>query len=107
MPVADKNGTAMIIKIKDIRPSRFGVAHASATVRSRPGLLHSSTENGFECCPLSTGLKQLASRRKRAPTEADAKNDPTEVVLAALASHPPQCFQIAFHKLHDELIVAG
>jgi hypothetical protein len=29
------------------------------------------------------------------------------LVLAALASHPPQCFQIAFHKLHDELIVAG
>ena len=70
MPVADKNGTAMIIKIKDIRPSRFGVAHASATVRSRPCLFHSSTENGFECCPLSTGLKQLASRRKRAPTES-------------------------------------
>ena len=26
MPVADKNGTAMIIKIKLMRPSRFGVA---------------------------------------------------------------------------------
>jgi hypothetical protein len=29
---------------------------------------------------------------KRAPTEADAMNDPTEVVLAALASHPSQRF---------------
>jgi hypothetical protein len=40
-----------------------------------------------------------------APTEADAKNDPTEVVLAASAL--PQCFQVAFHKLHDEFVVAG
>ena len=28
MPVADKNGTAMIIKMKLMRPSRFGVALA-------------------------------------------------------------------------------
>jgi hypothetical protein len=28
MPVADKNGTAMIIKMKLMRPSRFGVVLA-------------------------------------------------------------------------------
>ena len=72
MPVADKNGKAMIMKIKDIRPSQFGVAHAAATVRSLPGLFHASSENGFKCCPLSTELKQLASCRK-GPTEADAR----------------------------------
>jgi hypothetical protein len=35
--------------------------NASATVRSRPGLFHASTENCFKRCPLSTGLKQLAA----------------------------------------------
>ena len=41
------------------------------------------------------------------PPQADALSDPTEVVLAALASQSSQRFQIAFHKLHDELVVAG
>jgi hypothetical protein len=49
----------------NVDPSRFGVARASATVRSRPDLDHASTENGFECCPLSTGLKQLAAAFKK------------------------------------------
>ena len=30
-----------------------------------------------------------------------------EVVLAALASASSQRFQVAFHKLHDEFVVAG
>ena len=72
MPVAAKYGTAMIIKIVPIQPSPISAWHTpTARVRSRPRLFHGSTENGFECCPLSTGLKQLASCRKRAPTEAD------------------------------------
>ena len=57
MPVADKNGTAMIIKIKLIRPSpEFGVALASTNSTLSSGSFHASAENGFECCPLSTGL---------------------------------------------------
>jgi hypothetical protein len=53
------------------------------------------------------GVILVPRRAGRRGTEADAKNHPTEVVLAALASHPSQRLQIAFHKLHDEFVVAG
>ena len=47
-----------------------------------------------------------AALAERAPTEADVRNDLTGVVLAA-ACKSSERFQIAFHKLHDELVVAG
>jgi hypothetical protein len=51
-------------------------------------------------------VAQLTPRKeKERRAEADAKNDPTEVVLDALASHPSQRLKIALHQLHD--VVAG
>ena len=44
---------------------------------------------------------------KRSAGRSRRRNDPTEVVLAALASASSQRFQVAFHKLHDEFVVAG
>ena len=67
---------------------RFGVPHACATVRSRPGLFHASSENYFERCPLSTELKQLARCRKRAPTEADALRLYKRPGRGGLGGHP-------------------
>ena len=50
--------------------------------------------------------RQSASGEERRP-EADARNDPTESRLAAVASASSQRFQVAFHQLHDEFVVAG
>jgi hypothetical protein len=50
---------------------------------------------------LHFGGKKINGDRSR------SLQDPTEVVLDALASHPSQRLKIALHQLHDELIVAG
>jgi hypothetical protein len=65
----------------------YGLIAANANLLAIPSPLinprHCTNRGGNDKAPKSTQLTA-----KRAPTEADAKNDPTEVVLAALASHP-------------------
>jgi hypothetical protein len=56
MPVAYKNGTAIIIKMKDIQPSpirRDTTASATVTLASR--LIHASTKNASSVARLHAG----------------------------------------------------
>jgi hypothetical protein len=57
------------------------------------------SDDGSPSC-LPRARKQCANRSRR-------WNDPSEVVVAAVASAPPQRFKIAVHKLHDELVVVA
>ena len=52
-------------------------------------------------------LRKPEESGKRAPTEAAAYTNRTEVASGAVAAAPSQRFQVAFHKLHDEFVVAG
>jgi hypothetical protein len=81
MPVAANHGAARIMKMNVMRPP-YLAWHPPATVPSRPGLFHASTEMLRECCRLGTTISCAAHTVVRCPLVAASEASRKKEILA-------------------------